>query len=187
MKEEINKIKSAFPSYLSNDIERLFKTRNWDIAWINDSQPFTVTVNNELLQIPNRVNLIEESLVNATEEDSILYCYLTRHSDGFIREKYLRKIIRLNNEWVIPYVMKLLGEHISEILEVIYDELENLDPEMYRNFIKNNISFYNLTKGRMAAYYGRYYRSYIPREKSRSRKNYVGFKILKYINRHFLI
>lgn len=47
-----------------------------------------------------------------------------------------KKIIKLNDDWMIPYVIKLLGEYVIEILNVIYQNLENIDVRLYKEFIE---------------------------------------------------
>jgi hypothetical protein len=188
MKEKINNIKNAFPAYLSQDIDKLYQSKNLLNFRVNENpQYFAVLLNNEGLKIPYQISLIDEDDFNISTEKHILDCYLTRHYEPLIREKHFHNIRKLNSEWVIPYIFLLLGHSGVETLNIIYDELKNFNPEMYKNFIKNNTSFYNLIQSRVASYYGRYYPCYIPREKNWHRRNYVGFKILKFINNNFLL
>ncbi len=77
----------------------------------------------------------------------------------------------------MPYVIKILGEYVFEILDVIYKELDNLDLAMYRNFIENNRDFYILTKQRVTSYWNCYYRWLY-----KNKHNYVGFKIIDFID-----
>ncbi|PHQ79703.1 MAG: hypothetical protein COB66_06330 [Coxiella sp. (in: Bacteria)] len=71
----------------------------------------------------------------------------------------------------------LLGEYVIEMLFVIYENLNNLDLEPYKNFIFNNQEFYCLIKQRVASYWNCYYRwNY------KDKKDYVGFKILTFID-----
>ena len=178
MLENKNKLLNAFPSILAENIEAIY--RNASLTTSLDHTPgiFKVIVNNETLAIPGRVYLTEMSYAGYTiVQQSILDCYYTRHSDGFIREKHLKQIISSRHEWVVPYVIKILGEYVIEILDVIYKELDNLDLAMYRNFIENNRDFYILTKQRVASYWNCYYR-WLYENKS----DYVGFKIIDFID-----
>lgn len=129
--------------------------------------------------MPHRIDFIEDNNLHKYTETQrlILYCYYTRHHNGFIREKYLKKVIKLNNNYVIPFVIKLLGEYVIEILNVIYQNLENIDINLYKGFNKKNIAFYELTTQQVVSYWNCYYRWLY-----KYRKDYVGFKILDFIN-----
>lgn len=176
---EQNKLKQSFPSYLRKDIEIICEINALKLSLIHDSGTFNVMVKNEELCIPDRIYLIDNNNFDKYTETQrhILYCYYTRHHDGFVREKYLKKVIKLNKDWVIPYVIKLLGEYVIEILNVIYQDLENIDVSLYKEFIENNMDFYVLTTQRVVSYWDCYYRWLY-----KYRKDYVGFKILNLIN-----
>lgn len=179
MLEDSCKLKQSFPSYLNKDIEIICEKNALKLSLIHDTGRFNVIVNNEGLCMPDRISLIEDNNLDKYTETQqhILYCYFTRHHDGFVREKYLKKIIKLNNDWMIPFVIKLLGEYVIEILDVIYQDLENIDVRLYKEFIEKNIDFYELTTQRVVSYWNCYYRW-----RYKYRKDYVGFKILDFIN-----
>ena len=68
-----------------------------------------------------------------------------------------------------------------EILNVIYQNLDDIDVNLYKEFIKNNIDFYKLTTQRVVSYWDCYYRWLY-----KYRKDYVGFRILDFINTNVL-
>ncbi len=179
MLEEKIRLKKAFPAYLAEDIDLISKEkslnqpRNYFLEKTVD-----VFVNNEEIEIPKRHNLTEIYKADFTStQQNIVDCYYTRHCDGFIREKHLKKVIIHNQEWTVPYVIQLLGEYVIEILEVIYNNLEKLDVILYKKFIRDNVKSYDLTKQRVASYWSCYYRW-----KYKYKQDYVGFKILDFID-----
>ncbi|MDF2940600.1 MAG: hypothetical protein K0R66_1242 [Gammaproteobacteria bacterium] len=167
----------AFPSYLEKEIKLLLDNTAQNLPLVCNIEPFVVIVNNEKLHIPYRVEFDDDNLDSAPIQQHILACCYTRHHDGFVREKYVKKIISLNEEWVVPYVMQLLGEYVIEILDIIYKNLDKLDVDLYRHFISENKEFYFLTRQRVASYWSCYYRW-----RYKNKKDYVGFKILNYLD-----
>src|SRR5438270_2899971 len=80
---------------------------------------FPVRVRDEDVSIPGR--LYNDHILIHTEsitplQQELASCLLTRHSDGFVREKHLAKIIGVNRSWIPPFVIQLAGEYVIEIL-----------------------------------------------------------------------
>ena len=76
----------------------------------------------EDIKLPYRINLkeIEEFEIQKlnAQQKQILYCIYTRSIDGYIREKYIRKILDEKIEyWGIPFLIKICDEYIIEILD----------------------------------------------------------------------
>jgi len=139
-------------------------------------EKFSVRVDDEILFIPKRLHFdptpIHFNLLTPTQRE-IVDCLLTRHTDGFVRELHLARIIGLNRPWIPPFVLQLSGEYVVEILNVIYHSLPTLGRPIYREFLHNNPTFLDLTGQRVASYWDCYYRGH-------SRQEYVGFKILEF-------
>ena len=139
-------------------------------------QGASVRVGEELVNIPYRLHLdpsfIHVDHLTSLQQD-IVNCLLTRHSDGFVRQNHLTRIVRLNHVWVPPFVVQLAGEYVIEILNVICQNLEALDPSTYGDFLRNNPAFLTLTEQRIKSYRDCYYRN-------ETGKEYVGFKILEF-------
>lgn len=176
-------LKNAFPSYLKNEIDEIVKKINFKQEI--DSyiiRPFSIIINNEHLFIPERHCFYDidshETLTNLQRE--IIYCFYTRHCDGYIREQYLTKVILSNQKWVIPYVIRLLGEYVIEIMQVIFENLDKINMDNYIEFIQKNLAFYKLIEARVASYWDCYYRWLY-----KSKKDYVGFKILDHLDKNF--
>lgn len=50
----------------------------------------------------------------------ILRCRYSRHCDGSVRRRHLEQIVRLDEAWVVPFVVQLAGEYVVETLEAIH-------------------------------------------------------------------
>ena len=136
---------------------------------------FSVRVDDEFVRILGRLHLDAkfihvESLSSLQRE--IVDCLLTRHTNGFVRQQHLERIVGLRHTWIPPFVVQLAGEYVVEILEVIYLKLDEVDRGVYKEFLYNNKAFLELTGQRIASYWDCYYRN-------QERKEYVGFKILE--------
>jgi hypothetical protein len=104
----------------------------------------------------------------------ILNCILSRHRDGFVRQRSLEKILSSNNIWIPAFVIQLAGEYVVEILELIEKNLDSFDSEIYSEFVMNNPKFLELTAQRIESYWDCYYRR-------TNRTQYAGFRILRYL------
>jgi len=135
---------------------------------------FSVNVQHEIVTIPYRLyhvpsEIRAEHLTGLEKE--FVDCLLTRHHDGLVRQHHSEKIVRLQNSWVPPFVVRLLGESVIEIIAVIHRNLDYLDRSLYREFFQSNSEFLPRTAQRVASYWNCYQRLH-PKE------NYLGFKVL---------
>ncbi len=70
-----------------------------------------------------------------------------------------------------PFIVRLLGSYVIEIMEDIEDSLhKNLG--VMAGFVEQNPAYWNLTKQRVASYWSEYFR------KDQDRSDYVGFRII---------
>jgi len=139
-------------------------------------QSFSVRLRDQVITIPRRLHLETdfihlESLTVLQRE--IVDCLLTRHSDGFTRQKHLERIVGVNHGWIPPFVVQLAGEYVVQIMDVIYEHLPSLDKQSYKEFLCANPGFLDLTERRVISYWDCYYRNV-------RRDDYVGFKILEF-------
>lgn len=168
-------LKAAFPSKLEKDaLTALSALPENPYPWM----PFSVQVEKETLSIPYRIyhNASLTKTQGLTLQEQLLACLLTRHRDGFIREKHLSRIIAVNATWVAPFVVQLLGEYVIEIIQVIENNLAVLDKPLYRSFLSSNPSFWTLTQQRVISYWDCYYRSH-------RRAAYPGFRVMDFFRR----
>lgn len=141
---------------------------------------FRVNFEGEVLVIPERIytdlSKLRVRSPLSEEERVILHCLLSRHYNGYEREAALREIITSPFPWVTPFVIRLVGEYVIEILNVVDANLAALDHGMYKRFLKDNDTFYSLTKSRIASYWDCYYKA------NYSKNEYVGFKIADFFD-----
>ena len=73
-----------------------------------------------------------------------------------------------------PFVVRLIGEYVIEILQVINRDRSHLNPRLYRSFLEANPAFFTLARQRVVSYWDCYYRS-------QRREDYPGFQILDFL------
>ena len=172
-KDELTK---AFPSALRKDVLSALSVLS-ENRYSSRRQAFSVHVGSELLSIPSRIYFdppVLQAMRLTRLESEILDCLLTRHHDGFVRQKHLSRIIRSQNAWVPCFVFPLVGEYVVEILRVIQENLTYLETSRYADFVRANPDFLNLTEQRVVSYWDCYYRSI-------QKESYPGFLILDFL------
>ena len=166
-------LQHAFPAGLRNDVLGALSTLPYDPR---GASRFAVTVNGEAVSIPTRIyhdtTLIHVDKLNSLQRH-LLDGLLTRHHDGFTRQKHLARVAGLPYPWGPPFVVQLLGEYVIDIIRVIEDNLGNLDAPLYASFLRANPLFLALTEQRVSSYWDCYFRSH-------SRDQYVGFRVLRF-------
>lgn len=168
------KLLNAFPSCLEPEarkaISRLPEDTHFDRhGW------YEVNVAGERLNIPVRIyhDLSRISLWRTWGvRRKMLEALLSRHADGFVRQRYLARIIREKKDWIPPFVILLAGEYVVEILDVIWENRACLDRSAYGEFLRANVDLVQKTGQRILSYWDCYYKS-IPK------KEYVGFWLLE--------
>ncbi|MFU8926465.1 hypothetical protein, partial [Acinetobacter puyangensis] len=101
-----------------------------------------VYLNGDILEIPYRVynDLPNFSQLNnlSTQELSVIYCLYSRHSDGYIRQEMVKKLIEIEfQDFMIPYIFLLVGEYVVEIINDIYPFIEK-NRGLFIKFINDN-------------------------------------------------
>ncbi|RDX35416.1 hypothetical protein DZA37_00025 [Kangiella sp. HD9-110m-PIT-SAG06] len=190
----VERFKGRFPPYLQKEYCRIESV--FDLTTKYQSyMPFDVVVQGSTLSIPSRIYIEEGQLNNPVKlirlnslEKEILYCFYSRHHDGYVREKCLRKIILSSNKFTAPYILQLLGEYVIEIIEVIYENRESLNQKNIVEYIRENPKHYEITRERVYSYWDCYYRRAYPKykrgikPKGPSYQDYAGIKMVKYLN-----
>jgi hypothetical protein len=164
----------AFPAFMRNDALAaisLLSENQFSSRW----KSFALRVGNKLVSIPFRIYfdppLLQNLRLNKIQSE-LLDCLLTRHHDGFVRQKHLARIIHSQNIWIPCFVVPLVGEYVIEILRLIHENLANLRTPLYAEFIAENPDFIALTGQRVMSYWDCYYRS-------TKREDYPGFAVLE--------
>lgn len=172
-------LKQAFPSYLREDVVEVLEIMP---NYKTNGDYFTVKMYGGTIRIPERIYCDElpgDVISNLTErQKKIIFCLYLRHYDGFVREKNLSEIFCAANieKWVLPYILRLIGEYVVEILEEINRHIDMINNRTLYTFINDNPKFYMRQKSRISSYWDCYYRDKYP-----IKEEYVGFKILQSI------
>ncbi|MCC2960692.1 hypothetical protein LK540_09675 [Massilia sp. IC2-278] len=117
---------------------------------------FAVSLGGETLAIPTRVYYAPERVAQAIAapgmDGLIALCLGTRHHDGFLRERCLRRLLDERRDWIVPFVVQLVGEYVAEIVQLIEDALPRLDAAAYGRFLLENPRFLATTERRVVSY-----------------------------------
>lgn len=114
----------------------------------------------------------EDSSINQLNhgQKMILHCIYTRSSNGFVRQKHISQLLKMDYEyWCIPFIFKLCDEYVVEILKTIYDALAEKDNSAIIDFCYENEYLSNISYNRMISYWNEYYRTKEPQF-----RNYIG-------------
>ncbi len=179
LEDELKNLQTSFPKTLENETINLLS-----LITINSEHSahwgYEFILEKNQLEIPSRIYWEEHRLMEPMDlshtSKTILACILTRHHNGYIRERYLKYIIDSNEYWTIPYLVQLLGEYVVEILELIWVNFHKINTLHLSSFVLENEMFWYKTKQRIASYWDCYYRN-----NNKSKEDYVGFKLIKRI------
>ncbi len=92
-------------------------------------------------------------------------CLLTRSTDGYLRQRALRRIVSIQEPWTLPYVVLLLGEYVVEIAQDILKTLPEFDQRLCIRFVQENRPLMRLLRARAASYWNCYYRPDYPEQR----------------------
>jgi hypothetical protein len=170
-------LRGAFPSTIGVTLDPVFFAIPVAEHASSPDDIAPLVLNGETLRIPYRLYATEPPahLVSAFSERQrlALCCLFTRHHSGFERERMLREILQGDPPpWVYPFAIRLLGEYVIEILEVLWTRRDLLRSERCVTFLNDNPRFVALTKKRIVSYWHGYFRSLSPRL-----VDHVGFRI----------
>ena len=157
---------SAFPSSLAADVRAVVTIM--PPARFAHAEPFSVKVQGEPVHIPYRIYNAEAEadrvLALTTTQQAVLHCVYTRHHDGYVRHRHVERILGATDPWVVPFVVRLVGEYVLEIVQSIQRALAGLDvpgsPQRvaYGDFLARNPLFFAQTESRVVSYWSEYYR-----------------------------
>ena len=166
-------IQKAFPSYLHKDATKIA-----DFLQQSDPKSFktigteVVCLNREVLELPQRVYFGEFNTQNLTlvQEQMLNYLYLC-HCNG-----HLRELLAVKEDFVLPFIAKLFGDYVIEILEVLHRELPNNTRNKLKVFFRANSLYQKRIESRIASYWDCFYRNAHP-----NFKKYIGYKLFQSI------
>lgn len=162
----VDALVAAFPAVLAGDVRSVLAIM--PAARYSHIEPFPVEVQDETVTIPSRIfhgepNTDDERALTDTQR-VILHCLYSRHSDGWVRQRHVERVVGASEPWVAPFVVQLAGEYVVEVVEAICRGLPGLwvahSPErgLYGEFIVGNPSFFARTEQRMVSYWSCYHR-----------------------------
>lgn len=147
----------AFPRALRVDAQAL---QAMDVWHPHPSHlHFIVALADEKLAIPTRL-YFDASLLAAigdlnARQRAMLWCLGTRHHDGHVREECLRHLLPHLQDWMVPFVVQLIGEYVHEIIKLIDAALITLDPCMqtaFARFARDNPRYIDTIEQRTISY-----------------------------------
>ncbi|QDY77360.1 hypothetical protein [Streptomyces qinzhouensis] len=161
---------AAFPSHLAESVARVHALM--PEASGPPSESFSVVVRGETLAIPYRIYHPEpdpaaERALPRTER-TVLDCLYSRHHNGRVRERRISGVLTADEPWAVPFVVRLLGEYVVEIVAAIRRELPGPTASqaarraLYGEFIAANPDFRARTEQQMVSYWACYYRHEYP-------------------------
>ena len=187
---EFEIIQKAFPVEIRGEVNSLLT--KFAVETKHSTSGFEIVViRQEKLEIPQRIYYNPPySLTNSEftqKEQEILNCVFSRHHNGFIRQKAIQNIIASSNNWTIPYIVKIIGEYVVEILKDIDNNFEVINKSNLILFVQQNLEFYNRTRSRVGSYWNCYFRQQFPEVLNGIRvpekQRYVGFRLLNKIDK----
>lgn len=147
-----------------------------------------------VIAIPYRIwaepisKLSYESL-SATQK-TIADCLYSRSCDGHIRQRHIKRIVTVEELWVIPYVVAAIGDYVVEVVKEVAFGLSHLkepyswQESNYRLFAEHNAEFIELTRQRAISYWDCYYSSeFTLHDGSEQRPRYPSLDVLDSIGR----
>jgi hypothetical protein len=138
------------------------------------STSFSVTVDGEQLGIPERLYVAAPPTFD--DLDDVMVALMTRHHDGFVRERAVQRLLSEAKEWPVPFLVRLMGEYVIEIVNRIDDAFDTLDRDAWTTFVIANPGLVALTDARIISYWDCYYRQI-------SAADYVGFRLMNKVRR----
>jgi hypothetical protein len=179
--EQLRRLTRAFPARLQARTAHAARALDMEGYGIQDAHVGDVVVEGEPVVLSMRLGarVLENRLNALTPEAALLvHALMTRHHDGFVRQRHLRHLLRAPRVHTAPFVVQLLGEYVVEIVEEIEAGTRDVDPTPYADFLRENPAFLRLTGDRVVSYWDCYYRGRYPR-----REDYVGWEVLERMRR----
>lgn len=118
--------------------------------------------------IPERLHFhsTEKILGEHSHASLAARCLLTRSTDGYLRQRALKSILRSQEIWIIPFIILLLGDYVVEIVNEILPALPEFDRFTYANFVRQNRPAMRVLRAKATSYWSTYYRKEYPNPSS---------------------
>ena len=171
-------IEKSFPSYLQKDATKIA-----DFLQQNDPKDFKTTgaeavcLKGEFLELPQRVYFGEYNTQSLTlVQEQMLNCLYLCHCNGHLREHYLRELLIVKENFTLPFIAKLFGDYVIEIVKVLHSELPDVTRDKLRDFFQANPLYKKRIESRIASYWDLFYRNAYP-----NFKKYIGYQLFQTI------
>ena len=171
-------IEKSFPSYLQKDATKIA-----DFLQQNAPKDFktigaeAVCLKGEFLELPQRVYFGEYNTQSLTlVQEQMLNCLYLCHCNGHLREHYLRELLIVKENFTLPFIAKLFGDYVIEIVKVLHSELPDVTRDKLRDFFQANPLYKKRIESRIASYWDLFYQNTYP-----DLKKYVGYQLFKTI------
>jgi hypothetical protein len=178
-------LSEAFPARLRPHVRTVLAVLPASAQPRSDDDIGTITLDGEPLRIPARLYHPEpdwgaiDSL--PAIEQSIAACLYTRHHDGHVRQRALERVTTMDDTWVAPFVLQLLGEYVVELVTRVAAVVTGPPRRAFVSFLRENPGFLDLTTQRATSYWDAYYRPQFTR-----REDYPAFIALTTLRRSLL-
>jgi len=175
--DDAARLRGAFPRYLVADVDAALAVipLAQHRPSVDDIGP--VVVDGEAVHIPARIYSAEPeptAVASLSElSQAVLSCLFTRHHDGFVRQRQVRRLLSVEGPWIPPYVLQLIGEYVVETVEVLLQDVERLRHQRYSAFAVANDGFIRCIRQRVISYWDCYYRARYPRF-----RDYPGLQVM---------
>ena len=131
---------------------------------------FGVLVGTEYLAVPYRVYgpILPDARPIGSTARTVISCILSRHADGRVRERNLRHLLEQTEAWTGPFVLRLLGEYVVEITELVAHAVAQPGDSaaarrsLYREVLEANPGFTRRLRSQSVSYWNAYYRDSYP-------------------------
>lgn len=174
-KIDVSQLSAAFPASIRADALEAAKVVSGILherQWANQE---SYCVGGEEILIPRRLRLTQfrPTAQNDSRVEQMIACLQTQSCDGFERQRALQSLLPDVRAWSAPFIVRLIGEYVIEIIEDIEAEATPSNLEALTSCIAENREYWELTKQRVASYWNVYYRHRY------TRRNYPGFQLVK--------
>ncbi len=181
-----SRLRTAFPRLITVELDRVLQIMPAAELKPTPDEIGPVRLQGEDVHIPHRIYSVEPDELSLEElsgiQPAILACLFSRHHDGLVREKYLRQLLPVQESWVPPFVIQLVGEYVLEIILTVACDIRYLRDGCYAAFAAENPAFLGLLRQRIISYWDCYYRRQFPR--FQHNPAFQVFKALGWWNKH---
>lgn len=170
----------GFPKKICEDVNfvsNMIKYNKLDLD--PTEQSCLYLIDGKEVKFPYRIYYKDKLKINelklSSQQNVIYHCIFSRSCDGFVREKHIKELLSINfPRWAIPYIIKICDEYVVEILETVYNQLQNKCIDEIKTICKQNLNTFCLSHDRMISYWNEFYRYNCFRY-----KDYIGKKLFE--------